>query len=111
MHSRCSSFIRRPLVDTGRPEPLQRPLKMAYIAVLGVLAVSALGLLLLHLRLGAPSKTHTSALRTTTTAAVQATTTEAPPDAPQPSADAAAQALVSNWSSGNRCGRAHRGDT
>ncbi len=50
----------------------------------------------------APIQTIPPASSTTTTAAAPTTTAAVVPPAPQPSAEAAADALVSYWSSGNR---------
>lgn len=95
--------------DVGTADPqgsvatLSRSSKVAYLAVFTVLALSALGLLYVHvLRPGDhPSKT---AIRptTTTTSAPATTTTVAIPSALGASAEAAANALVSDWSSGNK---------
>ena len=84
--------------------PLGRPLTIAYGIVLGLLALSALGLLYVQvLRPAKGGSARTDAVTTSTVPARPATTTTlALPTAPQPSADAAASGLVSNWSTGNR---------
>ena len=85
--------------------PLGRPLTIAYAIVLGLLALSALGLLYVHVlkpAKGGPAQT--AAVTTSTVPARHATTTTAValPVAPQSSADAAASALVSKWATGDR---------
>ena len=83
-------------------EPLSRAVKLAYIVVFAVLALSAVGLLYVHLK---PSEgvhsTHTDE-STTTTSAPTTTTTTALPTALKPKAEDAATALVANWAAGNR---------
>ncbi len=86
------------------PETISRPLKIAYAAVLGVLALSVLGLAYVHL-LHHSGDGHSKLARpTTTTSSSHATTTTAvvPPSTLSPSAEAAATALVSSWSTNNR---------
>ena len=85
------------------PEALSRPRRIAYGVVFVALALSALGLVYVHLRsTGKGHSTHAAAPTTTTSAPRTTTTTLAPPAALQPSADAAATALVSSWSTGNK---------
>ena len=80
-----------------------RPLKIAYCAVLGVLAVSALGLAYVHLHHSTPGgSAELHGALATTTSIHQTTTTVALPAALQPGAETAATALVSSWSTGNR---------
>ncbi len=99
--------VDRPQSGAGYHDPytMSRPLKIAYAIVLGVLALSALGLVYVHLlhhsvdghsKLAAPPTTTTTLVHGTTTTAV------ALPSALSPSADAAATALVSVWSTNNR---------
>ncbi len=84
-------------------EAMSRPLKIAYAVVFGVLALSALGLAYVHLHdNAAPSTGPAQSARTTTTSAIVTTTQAALPTTLSPSADAAATALVSNWSTNNR---------
>jgi hypothetical protein len=84
--------------------PIGRPLTIAYGIVFGLLALSALGLLYVHvLKPAKGSSARTGAVVASTVPARHATTTTlALPTAPQPSAEAAASALVSKWSTGNR---------
>jgi hypothetical protein len=88
----------------SEPESMTRALKIAYSIVLGVLALSVLGLAYVHLlnhsggahsTQGGPTTTTTSAHETTTTAVVL-------PSTLSPNAEAAATALVSSWSTNNR---------
>lgn len=99
--------VDRPQSRAGYHDPytMSRPLKIAYAIVLGVLALSVLGLAyvhLLHHSGDGPSKV--AAPTTTTTTLVHGTTTTAValPSALSPSADAAATALVSVWSTNDR---------
>ena len=89
-------------------EVMSRPLKIAYASVLGMLAVSLLGLVYVHL-LHHSDNAHTTqqtAPPTTsahvTTTLAHTTTTTALPTTLSPSAVAAASALVSAWSTNNR---------
>lgn len=96
-----------PTADTAHREigPIGRPLKIAYGIVIGLLAVSALGFLLVHLPHSAKgSPPHRAAVTTTTKVSAHQSTsrTVALPTALKPSAEAAAQALVSSWSADNR---------
>ncbi len=90
-----------------QPEAMSRPLKVAYAIVLGVLAVSVLGLAYVHL-LHHSDDGHSTASPPTTSAHVTATsahvttTTAALPTTLSPSAQAAATALISSWSTNNR---------
>ncbi len=85
------------------PEPLSRPLKIAYGIVFVVLALSVLGLVYVHVRPnGGGHSTHSAAPTTTSSAPRTTPTTVALPTKLQPGADAAASALVSSWSTGNR---------
>ena len=81
---------------------MSRALKLGYGIILGVLALSALGLAYVHLHHnGAGHPAH--AVGTTTSSTSRTTPTSAPlPTALQSSPDAAANALVSGWGSGNR---------
>ena len=85
-------------------EPIGRPLKIAFGIVFGLLAVSALGFLIVHLPHSANSSPERAAINTSTTAPAHdsTTTTLALPTAPKPSAEAAAETLVTGWSTGNR---------
>jgi hypothetical protein len=86
---------------------MSRPLKIAYAIVLGVLAVSVLGLAYVHL-LHHPGDGHPTAValparaHVTTTSPHVTTTTTTLPTTLSPSAEAAATALVSSWSTNNR---------
>jgi len=85
------------------PEPLSRPLKIAYGIVFVGLALSALGLVYVHFRpTGGRHSTHAAAPTTTSSAPRTTTTTVALPTALKPGAEAAATALVSSWATGNR---------
>jgi hypothetical protein len=85
-------------------EPIGRPLKIAFGIVFGLLAVSTLGFLVVHVSHSAKGGPQRAAAATSTTVSGHdSTTTSVPiPSAPKPSAEAAAQALVSSWSTGNR---------
>ena len=82
---------------------MSRELRIAYAVVCGLLAVSVLGFVYVHLlhHSGGPPSTLV-ARTTTTTLAHGTTTTEDLPTTLSPSADAAATALVSSWSANNR---------
>ena len=86
----------------GEGNPFGQTVKLAYIVVFALLALSALGLLYVHVK---PSGGHPApavGLTTTTSAPVTTTTTAALPTALEPGAEDAATALVSNWAAGNR---------
>jgi hypothetical protein len=94
-------------------EPMSHALKIAYGVVCGVLAVSALGVIFVHLRHsnGAHSVlAETPTSTTTTTTTTSTTTTSQPPNAPStvsrlsPTAEVAANDLVTSWSMNNRLG-------
>ena len=90
-------------VEDGSPEPLSRSLKIAYGIVLTALALSALGLMYVHFRPTAGGHPTLAASPTTTSSTPRGTTTTlALPTALKPSAEAAAAALVSSWSTANR---------
>ena len=86
------------------PEPLSRPRKIAYIVVCVALALSALGLAYVHLRPTGSGHPTRSAAPTPMSPAPRTTTTTtlALPTALQAGAEAAATALVSSWSTGNK---------
>jgi hypothetical protein len=89
-------------VERGKPEPLSRSLKIAYGVVFVALALSALGLVYVHLgHTGSAPSTHAEGT-TTTSSAPRTTTTVALPTALQPGAEAAATALVSSCATGNK---------
>ena len=85
-------------------EPIARSLKIAFGVVLGVMAVSALGLLFVHVHHSAGGNSNTkNAIATTTSVPIHPTpTTVTLPTAPKATPDAAASAFVSSWSTGNR---------
>jgi hypothetical protein len=91
-------------VEPREMEPLGRPLKIAFGIVFGLLAVSAIGLLIVHLPHAARPRHVAIATSTTASTHDTTTTTLALPKAPQASADSAANALVSSWSTGNKSG-------
>lgn len=88
--------------DDRSPEPFGRRLRTAYTVVFVVLALSALGLLYVHVRPKGSSKPAHAASSTTTSTAPQTTTTVALPTALKPDAKTAATALVSSWAAGNK---------
>ena len=90
------------VADRNPPEPMSRALKISYLVVFGVLAVSALGLAYVHLRHHAGSPTKSAEGATTTTSVRSTTTTTSLPNAPKPGAEAAATALISSWATQNR---------
>ncbi len=91
-------------VEQGRPEQLSKPRKIAFAVVAGVLALSLLALAYVHRPRPSPEHQARAAPARTTTTGRQTTTstTVGIPTALQPSADAAANALVSDWAAGNR---------
>jgi hypothetical protein len=87
-------------------EAMSHPLKVAYGVVCGVLALSALGVLYVHLH-------HSDGARSTRTVAPTTTTTSQPAKKPStvvlpsrlsPTAEVAADDLVTSWSMNNRLG-------
>lgn len=85
-------------------EPMGRSLKVAFCMVLGLFAVSAFSYLVVHFGQAATNSPRRATAVTSSTKSVQnsTTTTSALPTGLKPSAEAAAQALVSSWSTGNR---------
>jgi len=101
--------LRNPSVDRteseagyNEPEAMSRPLKIAYAIVFGVLALSLLGLAYVHLLNHSGDAHSTRAAPTTTTMVHVTTATRVVPTTLSPSAEAAARALVSSWSTNNR---------
>ncbi len=92
-----------PTVKRASPEALSHPLKIAYGVVFVALALSALGLIYVHLH-HTGGQHPTQAARATTSSSVPRTTTTtvALPTALQTAPEAAATALVSSWSTGNK---------
>jgi hypothetical protein len=90
--------------DDRSPPTLSRPRKIAYIVVCAALALSVLGLAYVHLRPTGSGNAARAAAPTTTSSAPRTTTTTtiALPSALQAEAEAAATALVSSWSTGNK---------
>ncbi len=102
---RPQSVVDVPLGNTEREDsPWRGPRRIAYGIVLVVLALSALGLILVQLNhRREPGRAQALASTTTTTAAPESTTTTvAIPTALRPDAESAATALVSSWATGNR---------
>ena len=87
---------------TREERPFGRTVKLAYIVVFALLALSALGLLYVHVKPSGGHPSHAAALTTTTSAPAVSTTTVAIPTALKPGAEEAATALVSSWAAGNR---------
>jgi len=83
-------------------EVMSGPLKIAYAIVFGVLALSLLGLAYVHLLNHSGDAHSTRAAPITTTTVHVTTTTRVVPATLSPSADAAATALISSWSTNNR---------
>ena len=84
-------------------EALSHPLKIAYGVVFIALALSVLGLIYVHLHhTGAGHLTQAEGATTSSSAPRTTTTTLALPTALQTAPEAAATALVSSWSTGNR---------
>jgi hypothetical protein len=95
----------RPQTGAGlrEPEVMSSQLKIAYLIVCGLLAVSVLGLVYVHLLRHSGGQHSTLAARVTSTTLVHGTTTTLVlPTMLSPSAEAAATALVSSWSTNNR---------
>jgi hypothetical protein len=82
--------------------PFGRTVKLAYIGVFALLALSALGLLYVHVKPSGGHPAHAIGPTTTTSAPATTTTTALLPTALKPGAEDAATALVSNWAAGNR---------
>jgi len=93
--------ISQTVAEDQQTEVLSRPLKIAYLVVLGLLALSVVGVVLVHVAHQSDAKVTQAALVTTTTTTA-ATTTTVLPTALSSSADAAATALVSSWSTNDR---------
>jgi hypothetical protein len=99
-------------VEERESEPMSHALKVAYGVVCGVLAVSALGVLFVHLDHShdAPSVRAEASTTTTTTTTRTTTTTSQPANAPStvsklsPTAEVAADDLVTSWSMNSRLG-------
>ncbi len=92
-----------PAVERRNPEPLSHPLKIGYGIVLVVSALSALGLIYVHLHhAGRGHPTQAEQSTTSSSATRTTTTTFAVPTALQTAPEAAATALVSSWSTGNK---------
>lgn len=96
-------------VSKAEPENLSHPRKIAYMTVFAALTLSVLGLAYVHLRPsgGAPSAHARGGSKTTppsrsASRARGTTTSDAVPTALSPNANAAATALVSSWSTGNK---------
>ena len=95
---------RAPLTDEQRnQEPLSRALRLGYGIILAVLVLSALGLAYVHLHhSNAGHPTHAIGTTTTSSTSRTAPTVAVPPTSLQSTPDAAANALVSSWGTGNR---------
>jgi hypothetical protein len=87
-------------------EAMSRPLKVAYGVVCGVLALSALGVLYVHLHHsdGANSTRAVAPTTTTTSQAAKKASTVVLPSRLSPSAEVAAEDMVTSWSMNNRLG-------
>ena len=92
-------------------EPMSHTLKVAYGVVCGVLALSALGVLFVHLHHSNGAHSARAAVpTTTTTTSATTTTTSQPAAAPStvsrlsPTPQVAADDLVTSWSMNNRLG-------
>jgi hypothetical protein len=93
------------VVGDSQPEAMNRRLKIAYAVVLGLLAVSVVGVVLVHVtHQGNASVAPVTSAPTTTTSDATTTTTAAHPASLSPSAAAAADALVSSWSKNDQAG-------
>ena len=92
-----------PAVDRPTPEALSHPLKLAYGVVFVAMALSALGLIYVHLHhTGGQHPTQAERATTSSSAPRTTTTALALPTALQTAPEAAATALVSSWSTGNK---------
>jgi len=98
--------VDRPEAGVGykEPEPISRPLRIAYTVVFAGLALSVLGLVYVHLlhHSGGGHLNQAAPTTTTTTSTRVTTTTEALPTTLSRTAEAAATTLVSSWSTNNR---------
>jgi hypothetical protein len=91
------------MAEQGKQEPLSRALRFGYGIILAVLVLSALGLAYVHLHhRNAGHPTHAIGTTTTSSSSRTAPTVAAVPTALQSTPDAAANALVSSWETGNR---------
>jgi hypothetical protein len=92
-----------PAVERRGPETPSHPLKIAYGIVFVLLALSALGLIYVHLHdTGGRELTRSEGATTPSSARPTTTTTLALPTVLQTAPEAAATALVSSWSTGNK---------
>ncbi len=91
-----------PEVERPSPEALNHSLKLAYGIVIVALALSALGLIYVHLHHTGGQHPTQAERATTSSAPPTTTTTLALPTALQTAPEAAATALVSSWSTGNK---------
>jgi hypothetical protein len=97
-------------VREHQSEPMSRALKVAYGVVCGVLAVSVLGVLYVHLHHSNGAHSVRAEAPTTTTTTKTTTTTTQPASAPStvsmlsPTPEVAAGDLVTSWSMNNRLG-------
>jgi hypothetical protein len=98
------SDVRSPVVEDQQPEAMGRPMKIAYAAVLGLLALSVVGVVLVHFAHSSNGQVPRAESATTTTSDAVTTTTAALPTTLSSTADAAAAALVSSWSKNDRSG-------
>jgi hypothetical protein len=85
-------------IGDPRNGAMSRHLKIAYAGVLGLLAISVVGVVLIHVAHQSNAPVAPVAAATTTTTTNATTTTAAPPTSLSPSAAAAAAALISSWS-------------
>ena len=91
------------MAEQRNQEPLSRALRFGYGIILAVLVLSALGLAYVHLHHGSTGHpTHAIGTTTTSSTSRTAPTVAAVPTALQSTPDAAANALVSSWGTGNR---------
>jgi len=93
-------------VREHKQEPMSHALKVAYVVVCGVLALSALGVLYVHLHHsdGALSPRASAPTTTTTSQPAENPNTVDLPSRLSPSAEVAADDLVTSWSMNNRLG-------